>query len=53
MKGAKSEMITIRLSPDELAQVIEWGKEMGGLPSKAEAARDMIVWAAKHKGKRK
>lgn len=42
-------MITVRLTPEEYGYIIDWGKEMDGLVSAAEAARDMIVWAAKHR----
>ncbi len=50
-KDARTEMISVRLTPEEKRLVIQWGKAMVGLVTEAEAARDMILFAAA-KGKK-
>ena len=45
MKDRKDAMITIRLKPEELQLVIEWGRAEPDLPSKPEVVRRMIAAA--------
>jgi hypothetical protein len=53
MKDGKTEMITIRLTQDEMRLILQWGSEDGDLPSKPEVVRRMIVFAAKHRTKKR
>jgi hypothetical protein len=51
-KDTKSELITIRVTPEEMRVIIQWGKAMSGLVSIPEAVRDMIKFAAAERKKR-
>ena len=53
MKDGKDEMITVRVTPEQLRLIIDWGREEPDLPSKPEVVRRMIEFAAKQKGKRR
>lgn len=53
MKDGKSEMITIRLTTEEMRLILQWGSEDGDLPSKPEVVRRMIVFAAQNRKKKK
>jgi hypothetical protein len=52
-KDTKTELITIRVTPEEKTLIVEWGKDEPDLPSMPEAVRRMIKFAAKQKGKRR
>jgi hypothetical protein len=54
MKDTKTEQITIKLTPDELRLVLQWGSEDGDLPSKPEVVRRMMIFAVQQrKGKKR
>jgi hypothetical protein len=52
VKDNKTEMITIRVTPEEMRLILEWGSADGDLPSKPEVVRRMIEWAAQHRKRR-